>query len=218
MGDNKRRTCLTIILLLLGVGAYFYRSFQPSIKRISIDSGSSNQSANIEIESSSILETSDSDLPPTCDFPVYICGEVKSPGIYHLTHASYLYELIDIAGGLTHNADASQINMVYIVDEAQSIHIPSKDSVDRIEDSSILIRAQEEQMHQPKNEDSNHLVNLNEAGMEELCSLPGIGTKTAEKIIDYRNQNGKFSTIEQIMNVPGIGEGKYNQFRDYIIV
>ncbi len=218
MGENKRRTYLTIILILLGVGAYIYRAFQPAIKHVSIENDSSTKTENAEIESINSTETSISDWPATSDFPVYICGEVKCPGIYHLSHASYLYELIDIAGGLTNNADASEINMVYIVDEAQSIHVPSKESIDRKEDSRILIGQNGEQTHQQKNGNSNYIVNLNEAGIEDLCSLPGIGAKIAEKIIDYRNQNGKFSTIEQIMNVPGIGEGKYNQIRDYIIV
>lgn len=215
MGDNVRKRWVTCILIVIGIGIYFFRTFRPSIQNIHIteeshESEISDYSSMMSISEESTFETEHDQV-----FPVYICGEVKCPGIYQIDHTVYLYELIEMAGGLTQEADEVEINMVYVVDDAESIYVPSVNDEDR-SDSPILQKVNEEIGDKEESNATDLYVNINSAGINELSSLPGIGIKTAEKIIDYRESVGRFTSIEQLLEVPGIGEGKLQQIRDFI--
>lgn len=215
MGDNIRKKWVTVILVLIGVGFYFYQSFRTSIQNVHIteesyESEISDTSSMMSISEESTFETEHEQF-----FPVYICGEVNCPGIYQIDHTIYLYELIEMAGGLTQDADEVEINMVYVVDDAESIYVPSVNDDDR-PDSPIMQNVNEEIGDKEETHATDLYVNINNAGINELSSLPGIGIKTAEKIIDYRESVGRFTSIEQLLEVPGIGEGKLQQIRDFI--
>lgn len=139
---------------------------------------------------------------------VYISGEVKKEGIYFLDENSRIVNVIDLAGGLTENADISKVNPAQKVNDSDKIIIPQKQENKITEDSN--------------NEDTdqsqiNQKVNINTATKEELTTLNGIGESTANKIINYR-KNNKFIEIEDIMNVSGIGEAKFNNIKDDICI
>lgn len=150
-------------------------------------------------------------------FPVYIVGEVKEPGIYHITQGAFLYEIVDMAGGFTENAAAESINLVFEITANQTIRIPSKeDIVDSNTDDfyeKILII---DESIQPS--DEMKMININSASLSQLETLPGIGQVTAASIIRYREENGPFGKIEDIMNVSGIKDSRFAAIRDYITV
>ena len=125
-------------------------------------------------------------------------GAIRLPNVYTVEEGTILYELIKLAGGLEANADVSKINLAFVLSENQMITIPYK-----IESES---------------DNSSGLVNINTASVDELCTLPGIGTSKATNIINYRNSNGYFITIEDIKKVSGIGEELFNKIKAYICV
>lgn len=139
------------------------------------------------------------------EIAVYITGEVKQPGVYYIESGLRLNDLIEICGGLTDKADLSDINLAEKLNDSDKIDIPSiiaeKDEMNSISDI----------------EDNNDLININTASKEELKTLNGIGDTLANNIIEYRN-NCKFDTIEDILNVNGIGESKYDGIKEYICV
>lgn len=132
-----------------------------------------------------------------------ISGEIKNPGIYKMKGRVRLYEIIDKAGGLKEEANINSINQARYVKDGEKIIIPSSRNSQGMEKESIS--------------NENNLVNINTASKEELLKLPGIGEVTAEKIINYRDNNN-FTKIEDLKNVNGIGMATYNKLKDLICV
>ena len=168
---------------------------------ISIYIQDNERKASFSVNSSNISKNDDR-------IGVYISGEVKNTGVYYLKKDSRITDLINICGGLTEEADVSKINPAQKLNDSDKIIIPKKEenlNTESIEDTNESdINVQEK-------------ININTATKDELTRLNGIGEATANKIINYRNKN-KFKEIEDIMNVPGIGEAKFNNIKDYICV
>lgn len=154
---------------------------------------------------------------------VYICGEVRNPGIYEAPLGVMLNDIIEDAGGLTDNASVNNINLVYQITENMSIYIPSEDEIKNGFTGGDIIRQDGVYVWGNSSGGSSEpggstlMVNINTAALDELKSLPGIGEVTAQAIIDYRNTT-PFSAIEDIKNVTGIGDSKFNRIKDYICV
>lgn len=151
---------------------------------------------------------------------VHIAGEVKNPGIVKIKEGARIADIIEEAGGLTQNANITNINLAYIIEDGQKITIPSKEEKVEIDQEGYI---QTENGEGIINEaqgvsNKNQAVNINKATKEELQTLQGIGESTSEKIITYRKENGNFKQIEDIKNVPGIGEAKYENIKDKISV
>lgn len=139
---------------------------------------------------------------------VYVTGEIVNPGVYYLNEGARLYQLIDIAGGLSDTADINKLNLAQSLKDSDKIVIPKKEN------------KSEEEISNNNERDldlDNNKVNINVATKEELMELSGIGASTADKIIKYREKNA-FTYIEDIMDVPGIGESKFNNIKDSISV
>lgn len=132
-----------------------------------------------------------------------ISGEIKNPGIYKMKGKVRLYEIIDKAGGLKEEANINSINQARYVKDGEKIIIPSSRNSQGMDKECIS--------------NENNLVNINTASKEELLKLPGIGEVTAEKIINYRDNNN-FTKIEDLKNVNGIGMATYNKLKDLICV
>ena len=152
---------------------------------------------------------------------IHITGSVKNPGIVKLKEGSRIEDAIEAAGGLTENADITKVNLAYVVEDGTKIKIPSaseedigdEDIIDSKSGDNIII---EENTVSSNN--STQTININKATEKEFETLPGIGPSLASKIIEYRNQNGKFGSIEDIKNVNGIGDSKYEKIKDLITV
>lgn len=135
---------------------------------------------------------------------VDVSGQVRKPGVYMLLEGNRVFQAIERAGGLTEEANISQLNQAQVLSDGQKIYIPSKDEVTK-EDGKAA--------------DANDgKININTAGVEELMTLSGIGKAKAEAIIRYREEQGHFSSIDEIQNVEGIKEGTFQKLKDQITV
>lgn len=135
---------------------------------------------------------------------VHVCGAVCNPGVYTGNEDMRVYEYVQLAGGLTQEADDSYINMAGKVSDGEKLYIP-----DRIEAASLAAQADNEKQGK---------VNINTADVEKMMTLPGIGQSRAEAIIAYRNEQGAFESIEDIMKVAGIKEAAFAKIKDSIVV
>lgn len=149
---------------------------------------------------------------------VYISGEVNYDGMFEFNIGITLKEVLDKIGGLTEDADISKLDLDQILTDKQKIIIPSQiqdEEVEYDEDEEYNDIESEENVEIEENEE--FLININTATIDELTKLDGIGTATAEKILEYRESN-EFESIEDIMEVSGIGETKFENIRKDITV
>lgn len=135
---------------------------------------------------------------------VYVCGEVKDPGVYYLEESSRILDAIEMAGGMTEDADRVHLNLASPIEDGQQIYVPNVS-----ENSENQLAAY--------TDEGSGLIDLNTASLEELKTLPGIGDSKASAIIEYR-KNTPFETIEDIMNVSGIKENSFQKIKDMIKV
>ena len=147
---------------------------------------------------------------------LHMTGEIKNSGIIEIEEGSRLINAIEAAGGVTENADITRINLAYIVSDGQKIYIPSV--FDEKVENYIYENIGENITIEDTNLKQSNLVNINTATQEELETLTGIGPSTALKIINYRKENGKFKKVEDIKNVSGIGEAKFEALKNEICV
>jgi len=178
-----------------------------------------NQNQKINLTSSGNLENLEMIF-------VHIEGAVHFPGIKEVLKGTRLFELIEIAGGTTLDADTSKVNLASILKDEQKIYIPfivNEDSLENMTNSEYL-NTENNKLNQNSNQliendmQQDFLINLNDATEEDLQKLEGIGPAMAKKIIAYREENGYFGAIEEIRNVSGIGEAKYNKIKDFITI
>lgn len=139
---------------------------------------------------------------------IYICGAVKENKVITLKENSRICDAVDAVGGLTDDADLTNINLAYILEDGEKIYIPKKG--EEIENNLISSYNNSSTI--------NNKININKATQTELETIPGIGPSTALKIINYRKENGKFSKIEDIKNISGIGDAKFESMKNYISV
>lgn len=142
---------------------------------------------------------------------VHITGQVVNQGIVKLAEGTRVIDAIEAAGGATPEADLSKINLAYMLEDGMKLYIPSvndENNIEYISNSSGV----------DSTKNSEIKVNINTATSEELQKLPGIGSSIANRIITYRKENGKFSKLEDLKNVSGIGEAKFNNIKSYIYI
>lgn len=204
---SKKQKLIFFIILGIMLGVIFYYVYSTLYKNnfsFSYDENSlvinnllENNTNSIYIENN--LETS--------TIVVYICGEVKENKVITLKENSRICDAIDAVGGLTSEADLTNINLAYILEDGEKIYIPKKGEDILNNQTSIS-----------QTSSADNKININKATQTELETIPGIGPSTALKIIYYRNENGKFSKIEDIKNISGIGDTKFNNIKNYITV
>lgn len=148
---------------------------------------------------------------------VYICGQVLNPDVYEVEKGARIVDIIDLAGGVTEEACLEIINLAEAVADGQRVYIPSQEEIER---SGALFFSGDSSFYGSTDNtfSVNKTVNINYAGRKELESLPGIGPITAQSIIDYRTKRGLFKSKEELKNVKGIGEKKYEKIKDVICI
>ncbi len=146
---------------------------------------------------------------------VYICGEVNHPDVYEIENGKRIADLLVLAGGASEGAFLTAVNLAQKVADGQRVYIPSKEEVD----SGRYMTMQDSSPEGGTGDIfSTTAVNINSASPVELQSLPGIGPVTAQYIIDHRNKRGPFRSKEELKNVTGIGEKKYEKIKDAISI
>ncbi len=132
------------------------------------------------------------------DCYVYICGAVINPGVYQVSAGERIATVLELAGGFSYTADRSAVNLAEKVSDGLMVTIP--------------------EISEETGTESDGRINLNTADATLLMTLPGIGEAKAKLIIDYRERNGGFSSIEEVMQIDGIKDGTFQQIKDYIKV
>ncbi|WP_044747674.1 helix-hairpin-helix domain-containing protein [Aeribacillus alveayuensis] len=134
---------------------------------------------------------------------VDVKGAVKNPGVYEVKETDRVLTVIEKAGGFHENADINQVNLAAKLVDGSIVYVPK-----------IGEQASNDNNQSP----SNNKININNATMEELQTLTGIGPSKAEAIISYREENGPFQAVDEIKNVSGIGEKSFEKIKDNITV
>ena len=222
----KQKKIIAIILIILVIIAYYYLYLKNSTEEIS------NQDLEVNNTQES-NQTNETEKETEDTIVVHISGAVNIEGIVELEAGSRIANAIEKAGGVKENADMTDINLAYPLEDGMKIHIPTKEETEAnknnenmIDESYIISSSGGVSSKEDTNSTqgssststSSKKVNINTATQEELDTLPGIGPSIASKIIDYREQNGKFNSIEEIKEVSGIGDAKYEKIKDSITI
>ena len=142
---------------------------------------------------------------------IHIAGEVKNTGILELEEGSRISDAIEKAGGTTEMASLDKVNLAYSLEDGQKLYIPNKKEKDT---EYITIENGENIVEETKTSSAGKKINLNKADEDNLQEIPGIGPSMAKKIILYRNENGNFKSIEELKNVSGIGDKKFDSMKE----
>lgn len=218
--DRNKIILVAVICIILIIGGIWYFA-QSNLTKEDVffedDFEDTNKNvSNIDMKLNEITEEK-------VKIVVDISGQVVLPGVITLDEGSRLIDAINLAGGATKDANLSKVNLAYILSDAQKIYIPSvndKEDTEYISEESGngVVTSESTKESSSKSKSENLMININTANEEELQKLPGIGSSIASKIITYRKENGKFNTIEDIKNVSGIGESKFNNIKNNIYV
>jgi competence protein ComEA len=144
---------------------------------------------------------------------VYVTGAVQRPGVYKIPRDGRLVDAIQQAGGFQEGADLTQVNLAEKVDDGAQIVIPGATGVPTpqliIGGGGILVTP---------TPPAGQLVNINTANVELLDQLPGIGPTVAQKIVDYREENGSFASVNDLLKIPGIGPSTLDEIRGLVTI
>lgn len=203
----KQKKIILIILLIIALLTYYYFYTKNNTEEINDE--------NLEISNNETQETKEEKIV------VHITGAVNKEGIVELQTGARIADAIEKAGGAKENADIKNINLATILEDGMKVHVPTVEETQANNENINVENNAGSQINTGPKEFTSYIktqgkININTATEEELDTLPGIGPSTATKIIEYRKENGKFKSIEEIKEVSGIGDAKYEKIKDLI--
>lgn len=211
---NKIIIAVGVIIIAITVGIYFNRTTKDNSEieitedNLTTNTAAENNNEIVEEENNTIV--------------VHITGEINYPGVVVLKEGARVVDAIEAGGGETDEADLSSLNLAYMLSDGEKIYVPNKEETSQESQEREYITSAKDNSEQSENgaksTGTNFKININTAKQEELTQITGIGESTAKKIIEYRTQNGKFKSIEDIKNIPGIGDSKFNAMKEEITV
>lgn len=225
LSDKQKKliiVIISIILIIIFICIYKYYYDEPK-ESITVNQNTSQQE-NIQDEYSEENNETEKEskfgiIQKEKTITVHVIGEVEKPGVVNLKEGARIIDAINSCGGKTDNADMTKINLAYVLEDGVQIYVPSIDdnseNIEYIKENAgeniIIESATQEDKKTTK-------VNINNASIEKLQTLPGIGESIAKQIIEYRKENGNFEKIEDLKNVSGIGDSKLEKIKEYIIL
>ena len=218
---NKKIIGLTIVSIIIFIASIFlYKQNSSNAFKEEYMTEIFTEESNDNMEyDSSMKENTDNSNENNLEknkIVVEIKGEVARPDVYQLEEGSIIKDLIDMAGGVTEEADLSCINRAEELVNHELIIIGN---INDETESSVVQNSSVSSGNSTDNDSkSSTLININTASIQELDTLPGIGEATANKIVNYREEKGKFNSIEEIKNVNGIGDKKYEELKTLISI
>ena len=201
--NNKNKNYIKVLLVVLvfvAAGVVFSCSIRQRTK------DADESAVVIEDQQESESETAEETTAEL--ICVHVCGSVNTPGVYYLVKGARIHEAVELAGGMTEDADLQYVNLAEEAADGEQIYIPS---LKEVEEGAVPAA-------DSGSRSDDGLVNINTANLDELKTLPGIGDIKAEAIISYRENTGEFASIEEIMNVAGIKESSYEKIKEHIKV
>ena len=182
------------LLALLLIGGGFWRAAQQKDPEFgALQAGFTRQTGDLIAQNDQEAEM----------ITVHLVGAVTSPGVYHLPAGSRVYELLELSGGLTEEADSEGLNLARPLLDGEQVYVGTR------------LEAGESQRSALSQEGK---ININRASTAELMALPGIGEVRAKQIVEYRDKNGFFTDPRELMDVSGIGEKTYSSIADLITI
>lgn len=226
---NKIFYLIIFLVLVAFIFSYGFSKKEEVVKAEMIKDSSNNEKKE-NIKENKTKENENDEL-----IKVDIKGAVKKPGVYEISSKKRVIDVISLAGGLSNNANTNYVNLSTKLKDEMVIWIYTNDDISKLEleKSSVKYMVKEcncptvdnttclnndSEKEQKKDSSVNKLVDINKASIEELTTLSGIGEGKAKQIIEYREKNGNFKTIDDIKNVSGIGEALYNKIKSNIKV
>ena len=188
----KKQLFVLIIILLAAIGGTYYGLYSE--------------------EQSAVLESSPpaENALPVKEITIYVTGAVNKPGLVKVAEGARAADAINACGGLLPIADSEKINLAQNLKDGQQLKVPEKERSNSNVDKS--------KADMSKNGGSGELVNINTADEKALDTLPGIGPAMAKRIIEYRETEGLFQSIEDIKKIRGIGDAKFEKLKDKICI
>ncbi|MGX7078416.1 helix-hairpin-helix domain-containing protein [Globicatella sanguinis] len=210
ISDIFKENKVVLVIFIFGI-VYFLFQNQPKTVSFLSESGET-----ITDEALLTMSTTDTTEITTQEMIIYVDvkGEVRDPGVYQLSNGARVMDAIESAGGLTNEADEDQLNLALLLSDQMVIVVPNINQT-LVEEFSMVNHFANEIDEDPHNELK---ININVADVAELTLLPGIGEKKAQAIIDYREEYGSYQTIEDLMNVSGIGQKTFDKLSSMISV
>lgn len=213
---NKRKIIIFVLILLIcpiGLVIKDKLESKDDIYVLTKEENLSEKDESQESEEDKTVEKEESNITNKV-ITVYISGEVNDPGIVNLKEGDRLATAVEKVGGTTKNADLNGINMAIKIEDEMHYIIPKigekvNEDVDNTENL---------QKESGVSSSNSSLININTATIEELDKLPGVGEATANKIVNHRDESGEFKSIEEIKNVNGIGDKKFEQIKSLICI
>ena len=232
---NKKQKIIIAIIGSMIIIAFLYYIYTKEDKSV-ISTEEIVEENMIENTAENLEENEETTKEGTEKIIVHVSGAVNKEGIVELEENSRISDAIDKAEGLKENADTKNINLAFKLEDGMKIYIPtigeSKEQNEQngqsqnqtlMDETSKYVTSssgvvQEEQTNEKSEQKNNEKININTATQTQLETLPGIGPSTSLKIVNYREENGKFKNIEDIKEVSGIGDAKYENIKDLICV
>ena len=203
---NRNLTIVIIAVVLIIISLSIYK-----VNKSKVFMDEYMEDIFVEESDIQVSKTGDTDIfleEPKRIIYVEIKGEVKKPDVYEVEEGSIIKDLIDKAGGLTEKANIEKINRAKKLNDNELIIIPNDSNVNEVSGSDFLNTTEEE----------GGKININTADISKLKEIPGVGDVKAKSIIDYREKNGGFKSIEDIKNIDGIGEKTFEKIKDSITI
>ena len=223
--NKKQKILLIIIISIITLGISYYAYAYKTNDEFNVNEQNLEVGEN-ETKSSEETEENNQDLGRII---VHVSGAVNNEGVFDLEENARVADAVEAAGGVTENAYMKDVNLAEPLEDGMKVYIPTKEEVEKqnqgestnyisgtSSSNNTSSSTQRSVASKTGINNNNSKVNINTASIEELDTLPGIGETTANKIINYRNENGKFKSIEEIKEVSGIGDSKYEQIKDLI--
>src|SRR5665648_919357 len=201
--QEKISIIILLVVIIIGGGIVLYKNM--------------NSEANFTINRVSNIPEDNPATP--IEIPsviVHIAGAVKNPGVYQLSSTDRIVDAVRIAGGETEEANLDLINLAALLKDGQKVIVPSKIYSENGEEISKNMDNNAEATYSSSSGSMSGKININTANATMLQALPGIGPVLSERIIEYRNQNGLFGVIDDIQDVSGIAEKKFEGIKDLI--
>lgn len=212
---EQKKYVIGIVIVIVFLGMHWNSKDE---KEDFINDANTNTQLNSKTSSETMVSSSLSNTNKeqasevTCD----ISGAVRHEGVYTLKNGARIQELIEAAGGLKANAQTKVINRVIMLKDQDKVYIPYKG--EKVASAVTNTNNDNQTTSSTAKSEASPTVNINTATVAELQKLNGIGQKRAEQIIAYREQNGNFKKIEDIMQVSGIGEKTFAGFKDQLAI
>ncbi len=195
MVEQRNKLLFIVMLAILIVAGSFYSFWQK------------NTVEEVVSSSDDVAAKNDFRQPERSDKVfVYISGAVHKPGVFKASGNARVFDIVEMAGGLTAEADVAKTNLAQGIKDGMHIHVVDKLPVSNEHSATTGITTTK----------VGNKVNINHADKGELDTLPGVGPALAERIIEYRQANGSFSSIDELKNVPGIGSSKFEKMKEKI--